>query len=307
MNAPTLLDKWRFLDAVVRSPGLAALDIRLSFRFLDYFDPQRGGAWPSLDTLAADLSVSKRACIDAVGRLEAAGWFVCDRRRRRGNVYRPAWGKVKPTSLIGDEYVNHTSLIHGEQVKPASLTPESISEVERMGKVKPTSPDSSYRTPLIERSLSTREVSGYDASELVDADHQHQTHQPDNQQHRGNQPNAKARKADQGAEEFEGWWTLYPRKIGKGAARTAYARARKKASAEELEAAARRFAELMTAERREMRYVPHPTTWLNQERWADVPAGTTQAHEGPTISRGTRAAMEAFGRAAQRHAEEVDQ
>jgi Protein of unknown function (DUF1376) len=68
-------------------------------------------------------------------------------------------------------------------------------------------------------------------------------------------------------EHFEAWWTEYPRKIAKGAARTAYARALNKTGAEVLLDAAKRFAGTVTL--KDIHFIPHPATWLNQERWID--------------------------------------
>lgn len=79
---------------------------------------------------------------------------------------------------------------------------------------------------------------------------------------------SKARKA-QGDQGFAEWWARYPRKIGKGAARTAWARAIKKADTETISRALRRQAAVWVAEGTEDRFIPHPATWLNQERWDD--------------------------------------
>lgn len=67
---------------------------------------------------------------------------------------------------------------------------------------------------------------------------------------------------------FAEWWEAYPRKTAKGAARSAYRSALKKAKPEVLLAslAAARFSQ-------EAKFIPHPATWLNQERWLDEPAG----------------------------------
>lgn len=72
------------------------------------------------------------------------------------------------------------------------------------------------------------------------------------------------------SEEFEAWWLIYPRKEAKGAAFEAYKRAKKKIganSAEKLARAVRDFAKVMAG--KEARFIPHPTTWLNQGRWDD--------------------------------------
>jgi len=73
--------------------------------------------------------------------------------------------------------------------------------------------------------------------------------------------------ADVHAHEFETWWTAYPRKIGKGRARTAYRQALTKTSAHTLTTALhQQRAELANTE---PKYIPHPATWLTQERWLD--------------------------------------
>lgn len=64
--------------------------------------------------------------------------------------------------------------------------------------------------------------------------------------------------------EFERFWSAYPRKVGKGAARKAWASATRKQPGQEIISAVSRAA----FDARE-RFVPHPATWLNQERWLD--------------------------------------
>jgi len=65
-------------------------------------------------------------------------------------------------------------------------------------------------------------------------------------------------------DRFEEWWKAYPRRVGKGAARKAYASALRKTSAEALLAALVGY-----PFDRDMKFVPHPSTWLNGERWTD--------------------------------------
>lgn len=70
---------------------------------------------------------------------------------------------------------------------------------------------------------------------------------------------------------FDEFWSIYPRKTGKGAARKAWDRATKKAEPGVILAAARVFAEDPNLPRDEPQFIPHPSTWLNQERWEDGP------------------------------------
>jgi hypothetical protein len=69
---------------------------------------------------------------------------------------------------------------------------------------------------------------------------------------------------------FDEFWTLYPRKVGKGAARKAFTKAVSKVGTARVRAAL--VAQLPDLGGREQKFIPHPATWLNQERWGDEPA-----------------------------------
>lgn len=75
--------------------------------------------------------------------------------------------------------------------------------------------------------------------------------------------------------EFDAFWQQYPRKVGKGDARKAYARARRKATPEALLASVAVLARAYQGQ--DVKYIPHPATWLNAERWSDNPADINPA------------------------------
>lgn len=70
-------------------------------------------------------------------------------------------------------------------------------------------------------------------------------------------------------DRFDEFWTLAPRKKGKGAARKAYARALTLASEDEILEGAKRWR--LESVGKDPTYICHPSTWLNQERWEDEP------------------------------------
>jgi hypothetical protein len=78
--------------------------------------------------------------------------------------------------------------------------------------------------------------------------------------------------------EFEAWWTQFPRRVSKGAARKAYDKARKSATAEELELGAMRYAAVRSSE--DPTYTKHPSTWLNKKCWLDEPEPARAANFG---------------------------
>lgn len=59
----------------------------------------------------------------------------------------------------------------------------------------------------------------------------------------------------------------FPKKVGRGAAMVAIQKALQKVDEPTLLAAVKRFAVAMSG--KEARFVPHPATWFNQERWED--------------------------------------
>lgn len=69
---------------------------------------------------------------------------------------------------------------------------------------------------------------------------------------------------------WSAFWDAYPRKVGKGQARRAWAKAIKTTDPAAVIAAAKRFADRRRGQ--DPQYTPHPATWLNGERWADQPA-----------------------------------
>jgi DNA-binding transcriptional regulator YhcF (GntR family) len=71
------------------------------------------------------------------------------------------------------------------------------------------------------------------------------------------------------SESFDDFWNVYPRKQGKGKAREAFMKAVKTAGLEAVMSGARRYASDPNLP--DPKFVPLPTTWLNQERWDDGP------------------------------------
>ncbi len=81
---------------------------------------------------------------------------------------------------------------------------------------------------------------------------------------------------------FEAWWSLVPCEVSKGQARRAFRTALKRVPFETLERGIERYAEACRG--KDPRFIAHPATWLDGERWDDeAPPSFTTAHE-PEIS-----------------------
>lgn len=68
---------------------------------------------------------------------------------------------------------------------------------------------------------------------------------------------------------FDQFWSVYPRRVGKGTARKAFERAIRDWSIAEVLDGAKRLAEDPNLP--DVQFIPHPSTWLNREGWTDDP------------------------------------
>lgn len=67
---------------------------------------------------------------------------------------------------------------------------------------------------------------------------------------------------------FDRFWSAYPRKVGKGEARKAFAKI-KGVPVDTMIQAVEKQKQSTQWQRDGGQYIPHPATWLNQERWED--------------------------------------
>lgn len=70
-------------------------------------------------------------------------------------------------------------------------------------------------------------------------------------------------------DDFEAFWQHYPRRIGKAYARKAWDKAKNRPPLVEILAAIDRAKRSFQWQRNGGQFIPHPSTWLNQGRWAD--------------------------------------
>ena len=84
-------------------------------------------------------------------------------------------------------------------------------------------------------------------------------------------------------ETFERFWNAYPRKVGKRDAKMVFVRMMRRNDAPPIDDVLGAVA-VLVAENREMRFIPHPATWLRQGRWEDeVPTSNATAQESAPV------------------------
>ena len=92
--------------------------------------------------------------------------------------------------------------------------------------------------------------------------------------------------------EFDRFWAEYPRKVAKSKAKAAFEKVMQKGVSIEALLGALRIQKLSTQWTKDGgQFIPHPTTWLNQERWEDEVDGgsnhgtSEQRFEDPVLQR----------------------
>lgn len=89
----------------------------------------------------------------------------------------------------------------------------------------------------------------------------------------GKRTSSTAARSTGGDADFVRFWEVYPRKVGKGEARKAWAKLMKAGVDHEVViAGAARYRDDPLRKRRGDEYTKHPGPWLNAERWDDQPA-----------------------------------
>jgi hypothetical protein len=79
--------------------------------------------------------------------------------------------------------------------------------------------------------------------------------------------NTTQREPNKPNKDFEEFWDIYPRKVGKAQAHKAFPKALKKIPFQDLLAGVKLLA---SDPKLDLTFCPHPASWLNGERWEDV-------------------------------------
>lgn len=237
-----------WLRGIAEDSRLPASAFRIAFLISQHVNRQSGTAWPSQESLAKLASVSVDSVRRAVISLVECGYLTASPGRGRGHSteYRMAFENPatvqgfqpeKPASVQGIVRENPATVQGFDDLKPCKI-PDKTLQKEGTNYYKNHQKERDIYPPL----SSTR-------------------------------PKAPASEPDQ---DFDRFWSQYPRKVARPAAEKAWRSARKKASAAEIIAGVLRYA----AERdgQDPTYTKHPSTWLNGECWADEP---TPPRAGP--------------------------
>jgi hypothetical protein len=211
---------------------------------------------PSMNTLLAATGMSKGSMLNHLNRLEVDGWIVRDRpdvKKARTEHARthyflavPPWARGSDPLGLGQEMTQPRSgndLAHGQEMTQGKVRsrPRARSGAD---------PKSPYE--------SRESQDSYSESESASSEQQAE---PD---------------------PFDAFWSAYPRQVAKPKARQAWAKAIKHgANPADVVAAVTAHATAWGDASTETRFIPHPATWLNGERYNDEPDPPARKGRGP--------------------------
>jgi hypothetical protein len=234
------------------------------------------GARPSVETLAEDCRLTPRYVADAIKRIAAAG-LISEMARLDGGI--TVW------RLHLDVIDSGPSVVESQQARRRALAAErQRKHRERKASNAPARRDVTLPHGVTDEGVSRRATASRNAVDSVTSRRAAALVTPP----RASQPQvtphatalelpvelpkelSPAPQETSDADAFDAFWAAYPRKIGKGQARTAWARAVKRADPATIIAAANEFG--IERGNQDPKFTPYPATWLNGERWTDEPA-----------------------------------
>lgn len=244
---------FRWLDQIADDHNLPPAAARVAIVLRRYVNGRSGTAWPSQARMREATGLSRTGLQNTLRALVARGHLSVDVQRGRGstNEYRPA--------LIGDnansgEHFPPENANSGEHLNPENAKPSGQGVPSVVGRGANPSGQGVPSVVGIEPSDRTLRQNPLNEPNVILPD--------DNTSTSGSASNVED-------DAFAKFWAAYPRRVAKGAARTAFAAALKKTDCDTLIAGARRYASATV--NTESRYVKHAATWLRAESWLDEP------------------------------------
>ena len=141
-NDITLLTKYLAVMYASTDKKLSGGDIAVLLQLMDYFNPRKGYAYPSMDTLAFNTNLTKRTIVTCISRLRSRGYLEIVRQGNRttSNRYLPIFHDyVRPTKPDSD--IDTTVQSTSPYTVQSTAT---IGEVQRNELVQSTSPNTTY-------------------------------------------------------------------------------------------------------------------------------------------------------------------
>ncbi|RYF76837.1 MAG: helix-turn-helix domain-containing protein [Comamonadaceae bacterium] len=211
-----------------------------------------GQCWPSIDTICDRTCFGRDAVIDATVWLEGASALIANRENGRKTTYRITPDQFNPAFFLPSRRAAQRALTsRAEPPRPVGQNPEPVGQSNRSGRTDDQSGKTEHQSGKTSKPVGQTDTNRNEPS----LNHQGTT-------------NAKPSDGALMLSGFVAFWALYPKKVAKPAAFRAW-QALKADSALEARILAAVAAQKKSPDwvKENRRYVPHPSTYLNQARW----------------------------------------
>ena len=234
------------------------------------------GLWSYVD----DNGVGKDIDYDIIGDLFAAD-LIKDPRETVARVSE-AIGSLHQAGLV------HRYEVNGDRLLYISFW-EEVQRIDKPGKGRNPRPDGTfdYKESAIRESVASPPET------LAPGTGEQGNRGTGEQGTNTRSPAPPSSVRDPGPDRFDEFWEAYPRKVGKQKARGKFATACKRVDAQTVIDGARRLA--ADPNLPEAQFIPHPSTWLEGDRWDDPPL-PARAGATTSIERNRGAAQALIGR-----------
>ena len=245
--------KWALKEAPLGKNGGQCRNRLVLVSLADRYNDDTRVCWPSVGTIARDLGISMPTVRKALGQLEELGlihrasphWVQHIPANVRPIVWTLDLSKKKPVEPVAPKDMNGTA--------------DALSDKHGF-----TPPENDRNTGLRQADNKGLQQGSNRGLQQDRNTGLHKTKENPNENPKVN-PKTNDHPAD---DRFIEFWESVPRKVGKGAARKAWAKAVKKADPQVIIDGMRRYRD---DPNRSEEFTAHPSTWLNAERWEDDP------------------------------------
>ena len=265
-------EKFVWLNQVRSDPELTPLAFMLAYVLADLVNEREGYAWPGIAHLAAECHVTGKGVKKVIRSLVERGHLCVEVGVGRGQTNRYRW-IVKSSEA---RFVGNASQARDNRGSPLSSRKDApqvpISGQKRVTGVPPFDAEKgncgSEKGELAFQKRGTPVPPTLFNESIYDP--------PE-----GSSVRQHAQISPIGFDDF---WRVYPKKVDRGQALQAFAKASESVSFEDIVLGAMRYATERTGQ--DPRFTKHPTTWLSKACWTDPTHAQRQSlHEPRQTSR----------------------
>lgn len=235
---------------------------------------------PGLDNLVEFSLYSRRQVITLTQELEAEGWLMVE-ERGRGRGHATKWTVVGVDRKVQPPHASDLP----DRCTPDRTYPAIVPDPEKVQS------DAEKVQPAAEKVQSRLHPNG--VTTVVATEEPPSSPPASSDLVLVEAPPAECDHRSDGCPHFAAFWERYPRRIDRPGSRRKLAAALKVDDLEVILAGLDAW--VVAWDGREPQFIPHPTTWLNQQRWRDVPlVAQPPASKRVEHERGLRTAAERF-------------